>query len=167
MTTKHFMPEEKPNAANLVVPTDGRSAKEVENIQTVLTMFDAGWGANPGWKDVWRDTLSTDVCTFFHSHPVMTGIDTAIEFNEDLFSGFPELAIEIREIIADGDTVVVRGHLKGTHDGLFLGIPASGAGVDVPDVTIFRLKEGKIVESRYFTDLLDVMTTIGAVSPVH
>jgi len=94
----------------------------------------------------------------------MTGIDTAIEFNEDLFSGFPELAVEIREIVADGDTVIVRGRLKGTHDGPFLGIPASGANVDVPDVTIFRLKEGKIAESRYFTDLLAVMTTIGAVS---
>jgi len=33
----------------------------------------------------------------------------------------------------------------------------------VPDVTVFKIADGKVVEMSYFTDLLAVMTTIGAV----
>ncbi len=140
-----------------------RTSAEKDNITVVLEMFDAGWGANEGWQEVWGEHVAADVITYFHSHPPMKGRDAAIAFNAELFAGFPTLAMEVVSVVAEGDTVIVRGQLNGTQDGPFLGVPASGAAVDVPDVTMFRLNDGKIVENRYFTDLLAVMTAIGAV----
>ena len=146
---------------NLVV--GDRTSIERANVEAVLRLFDDGWGANVGWEDVWRTQVASDVRTCFHSHVPLEGLDAAIAFNRELFTGFPTLQMTVENVTVEGNTVIVRGHLNGRQDGPFLGAPASGAVVDVPDVTLFRLEDGKIVESRYFTDLLAVMTAIGAV----
>ncbi|WP_299919526.1 ester cyclase [uncultured Roseobacter sp.] len=140
-----------------------RTPREEANVATVQKMFGEGWGANVGWENLWRANVALNVRTFFHSYPPIEGLDAAIEFNAELFAGFPRLQMTVKKTIAEEDTVIVRGRLTGSQDGPFLGAPASGAVVDVPDVTLFRLEDGKIVESRYFTDLLAVMTAIGAV----
>ena len=140
-----------------------RTASETRNVESVLRLFDEGWGANDGWRDVWRNTMTADFRSIFHAQPPVEGIEAAIEFNAALFNGFPELTVTIEDVIAEGDRVVVRGRLTGTHDGPFLGVPPSGNAVDVPDVTMFALADGKVTEMRYFTDLLAVMTAIGAV----
>lgn len=140
-----------------------RTPTEVRNVETVLRLFNEGWGANEGWRDVWRNTMTTDFRSVFHAQPPIEGIEDAIEFNTVLFDGFPELAVSIEDVIAEGERVIVRGRLTGTQDGSFLGVPASGIAVDVPDVTMFVLADGKVAEMRYFTDLLAVMIAIGAV----
>ena len=136
---------------------EGRAATEAANVKTALRMFDEGW------ETVWRESLSPGFLSYFHSRPLIEGIEPAIAFNRELFVGFPELRMTVEDVVAEGDNVIVRGRLSGSNDGPFLGAPPSGADVLVPDVTIFRLEGGKIVEMRYFTDLLAVMTTIGAV----
>ena len=143
-----------------------RSEMEEANVAMVTQLFNEGWGANPGWEEVWRAHFSPDIQMYFHAHPVIEGLDAAIAFNQELFAGFPTLHVDVEQVIAEGDTVVIRSRLRGSHDGVFLGAPASGAEVDVPDVTVFRMQNSKIVEHRYFTDLLAVMTAIGAVPAV-
>lgn len=141
-----------------------RTETEVANVSLALRMFEEGWGANAGWEEIWRTILAPSFRSYFHSHPPIEGVEDAIIFNRELFKGFPDLQITVEDVVSEGDNVVVRGLLEGTNDGSFLDAPSSGAYVRVPDVTIFRVEEGQIVEMRYFTDLLAVMTTIGAVS---
>ncbi|MEM7487780.1 MAG: ester cyclase [Pseudomonadota bacterium] len=140
-----------------------RTPSEVRNVETVLRLFDEGWGANEGWRDVWRRTMTADFRSIFHSEQPVVGIENAIEFNAALFGGFPKLVVSVEDVITEGDRVIVRGRLTGTQDGPFLGVPPSGNAVDVPDVTMFTLADGKVTEMRYFTDLLVIMTAIGAV----
>ena len=59
----------------------------------------------------------------------------------------------------------MRARLAGSQDGVFLGVPPSGNAVDVPDITLFRFADGKVIEQHYFTDLLAVMSAIGATAP--
>jgi predicted ester cyclase len=68
--------------------------------------------------------------------------------------------------VAEHETVVVTTRLEGVNSGPFLGVPASGERVCVPDVTIFTFRGGRIRTFGYMTDLLRVMTTIGAVQRV-
>lgn len=144
-----------------------RTHIEEENVETVTRLFEEGWGARSGWEEVWRANLAPEFRSFFHAFPPNVGVEPAIAFNRDLFAGFPDLRMTVEDVVAEGDAVIVRGRLTGQHDGPFLGVPATGASVDVPDVTMFRLRDGKVVESRYFTDLLAVMTAIGAVPAVQ
>jgi predicted ester cyclase len=141
-----------------------RTTAEQANVETVLKLLTLGWGGNQNWQAVWRAEMSRDVRTFFHSNPPVKGIANAIEFNALLFAGFPELKLTIVNVIAEGDYVIVQGHLKGRHSGTFLNVPATSTMIEVPDVTIFRLSSGKVLEMRYFTDLLAVMGAIGALS---
>ncbi|WP_298969229.1 ester cyclase [uncultured Roseobacter sp.] len=139
-----------------------RTSVEAQNVETVMTLFNEGWGACEGWRDVWRATMAPEFRSIFHSHQAVEGIEDSIAFNTGLFEGFPTLAVAVEDVVAEGNTVVVRARLTGTHDGPFLGVPPSGQTVNVPDVTLFKLADQKVVEMRYFTDLVAVMTAIGA-----
>ncbi|MGF1475230.1 MAG: ester cyclase [Geminicoccaceae bacterium] len=140
-----------------------RTTAEQRNVRTVLRLFDEGWGANADWETVWRETMTPDFTYYFHSHPPQVGLEDAITFNRALFAGFPGLEVSVEEIVVEGDVVVVRSRLTGAQDGVFLGVPPSGEIVDVSDVTLVRFVDGLVAEQHYFTDLLAVMTTIGAV----
>ena len=144
-----------------------RTETESRNVRLALDMFDAGWGANEGWEDVWRANLAPRFTSRFHAFAPIVGIENAIAFNRDLFTGFPNLEVTVEHVTAEGDSVVVRGRLEGEHEGPFLGAPASGAAVDVPDVTLFRVEDAAITEMRYFTDLIAVMTATGAIPPMR
>jgi steroid delta-isomerase-like uncharacterized protein len=62
-------------------------------------------------------------------------------------TAFPDLAVTLDEILADGDTVVRRFTLRGTHHRPFLGVPASGRPVVLRGIAIDRLAAGRLVES--------------------
>lgn len=150
-------------AMSLPVAAETRTPSEEANVEVVQRLLSEGWGATDGWEAVWREVMAPDFTYHFHAQPPQEGIEAAIAFNAVLFMGFPDLEIAVEEIVADGDVVVVRSRLTGAQTGPFLGAPPSGAEVDVPDLTLFRFDSGRLVEQRYFTDLLAVMTVIGAV----
>ncbi len=146
------------------IDRSGRSAQEESHASIACMMFDKGWGATPGWQEVWREHATPDMVGYFHGEPVPNaGIDAFLAFQEALFAGFPALTTTVTGVTVEGDTVIVQSLLEGRQTGSFLGAPASNAEVRVPDVTIFRFEGGRICEVRYFTDLLMVMSTIGAV----
>ena len=62
------------------------------------------------------------------------------------FRAFPDLRVEIDEMIAEGDKVVVLWTQRGTHLGPFLDFPPTGRSVTYSGINIFRLVDGKIVE---------------------
>src|SRR5262245_8002284 len=47
-------------------------------------------------------------------------------FYAALWGGFPDLKIQIDEMVGEGDKVVWRITASGTHNGLFQGVPATG-----------------------------------------
>lgn len=142
----------------------GRSPEESRHVETALKMFNDGWGTAPSWQDVWRAHSAADMVGYFNGEPEPSvGLDSFLTFQEGLFEGFPDIKTRVTAVTAEGETVVVQSMLEGVQSGPFLGVPPSNNRVEVPDVTIFRFADGKIREVRYFTDLLAVMTTVGAV----
>jgi predicted ester cyclase len=109
-----------------------------------------GWGTQPDWRRVWDETCSQDFISHFcgFAEPVQ-GLDAAKEFNAELFSGFPHLQQEITGIIATATDVIYRHRLTGTHDGVLLGLPATGKPVDISGMTWLRISGGRIVEQWY------------------
>ena len=81
-----------------------------------------------------------------------------------LFNGpFPDLNYVFADIIADGDLVVGRGLISGTHKGEFFGIPATGKKVHWTGTRTFRLKDGKVTEGWFNLDMLGLMQQMGVV----
>jgi steroid delta-isomerase-like uncharacterized protein len=61
-------------------------------------------------------------------------------------AAFPDWHSTLHELLAEGDKVVERFTAGGTHEGEFLGIPATGRRVEMDGINIFRLENGRIVE---------------------
>jgi steroid delta-isomerase-like uncharacterized protein len=81
-----------------------------------------------------------------------------------LRQAFPDLQITVEDQIAEGDKVATRWRGRGTHQGDFLGIPSTGRPMEIAGITIFRLADGKIVESWGNPDNLGMLVQLGVIS---
>ncbi len=100
------------------------------------------------------------------SHGV-TGPERAKQTIARFRTAFPDIHFTVEELIGEADKVVVRVTFRGTHQGEFMGIPATGRQVAVSGVELARLASGKIVEeSWHFFNDLSLMQQLG-VLPEH
>jgi len=66
-------------------------------------------------------------------------------------------------MIAEGDTVVVRGTTSGTQTGAMQGIPPTGKKFTISGIDIFRVVDGKIVEHWDAVDQLGMLQQLGVI----
>jgi len=78
-----------------------------------------------------------------------------------IHSAFPDYRMEIDKIVANEDKVAIRSIQTGTHQGDFMGVPASGKQATWTEMSVVRFENGKIVESWWETDMLGLMQQIG------
>ena len=78
-------------------------------------------------------------------------------------AAFPDINFAVEEIVAEGDTVVTRWRLTGTHLGEYLGKAATGNKVDVDGVSIDRIKGGMVVSGFDAWDSLGFREQIGLI----
>ena len=76
-------------------------------------------------------------------------------------SGFPDIQWTLEETIAEGDKIVARFTMRGTHQGTFLGVPSTGKKIAVQALNIYRFSDGQIIEERGQPDLLGLLQQIG------
>lgn len=77
-------------------------------------------------------------------------------------AAFPDIKAEIQQQIVDGDRVATHWIFSGTHQGTFYGIPATGKPVRFQNVSIARVKDGRVVAYNSETGWLTMLTQIGA-----
>lgn len=70
---------------------------------------------------------------------------------------FPDLHYEIKDVIATKDAVVIRVVMTGTHRGDLFGLAPTGCRVQVDQINIERIRDGRIVEHWRVTDELKLM----------
>ena len=80
-----------------------------------------------------------------------------------IWGAFPNPQLELHDVLEIGDKVVARATLTGQHKGPFMGVPATGAPIAIPTITILRFKDGKCVERWSQADMLGAMVQVGAI----
>ena len=80
-------------------------------------------------------------------------------------NAFPDLNITIEDMIAEGDKVVGRITMSGTHRGEFMGVVPTGKQITLGLIDITRFADGKIVERWSEGDMLGMMQQLGVVPP--
>ena len=78
-------------------------------------------------------------------------------------AAFPDLNISYEDLIGEGDRVLGRYILTGTHRGDFAGIPPTGKQVKISGMDILRLKDGKVTEHWTEMDTLGMMQQLGVI----
>jgi steroid delta-isomerase-like uncharacterized protein len=93
-----------------------------------------------------------------------TGADRAglHDFAKQVRSAFPDLETTVDDIIVEGDRIAVRSTFRGTHEGDFMGISATGKKVEVSNYDFVRFENDQAAEHWGTIDTAALMEQIGA-----
>lgn len=80
-----------------------------------------------------------------------------------MFAGFADLRWDVQETVVEADRVASYSFWTGTHQGEFLGIPATGRSVKVEAWNLDRFHNGQLTESRVMMDVMGLLTQLGAI----
>ena len=91
------------------------------------------------------------------------GTETLKQLLSSYLEAFPDLHMEIKDLIVEGDKIVSRVISRGTHKGEFHGIPPTGKEVTGTIILITRIADGKFVEDWESRDDLGLLQQLGVI----
>jgi steroid delta-isomerase-like uncharacterized protein len=94
-----------------------------------------------------------------------TGPQAFRNFYAAIRSAVPDARYEVEDLIAEGDRVVVRWSMRGTHEGGFRGIAPTGRPIVLKGIAIYRVKGGKLMERWVVSDLYGLLEELQGASP--
>ncbi|MEE9555461.1 MAG: ester cyclase [candidate division Zixibacteria bacterium] len=136
---------------------------EEHNKELVRRMFEEVW--NKGNHEIMDELFSADVV--WHFLPDGSKTTSLEELRDHVRShrkAFPDWAEKIKQIVAEGDLVATHFTSTGTNTGTFRGNPPTGKQIQINEMSIFRLADGKIVEQWLIPDLLSLNQQLGLIS---
>ena len=74
--------------------------------------------------------------------------------------GFPDLSVKNELVISENDLVSIQWRAKGTHRGEFKGKSPTGKPVSYSGVTVYRIKNGQIIEYWAYLDMQHLFSQI-------
>ncbi len=119
---------------------------------------------NAGDVDGFGDALADD----FVDHEELPGLAPTKAgvkaFFRMYFAAFPDLRMDAEDVLPSGDKVVARVRATGTHQGEFMGMPATGKAVDVQLIDIIRFGDDGLAREHWGVfDTMAMMQQLGAV----
>ena len=91
------------------------------------------------------------------------GLEGYTHYYKTFATAFPDQHFTNNDVLAEGDAVIVRWFVVGTHTGPLGGIPPTGKKVEVHGINIVRVAQGLIVEEHMSWDTLGLMKQLGVV----
>lgn len=79
-----------------------------------------------------------------------------------MHAAFPDGVVTIQDQIAEGDKVVTRWTAQATHQGDFMGVPATGKQVLMKAIHIHQIVDGRIAALWEEFDMFGLMQQLGA-----
>jgi steroid delta-isomerase-like uncharacterized protein len=131
-----------------------------ENKNIVRQMFEA---ISRQDLDSMDDLMANDFVLHIHEQ-LLQGWESGKQFLRDEFIAFPDLSIEIEEMVAEGDLVCVRVRETATHDGPYRGLASTGRKLSYTVVAFWRLDNQKIAEGWTVFDRLNFFEQLGVIS---
>ena len=118
---------------------------------------------NKGNLDAIDEFMAPDMV----DHSLVPGQDPGPEGFKKLVTmfraAFPDLHSTVEDLIAEGDKVVGRMTTRGTHQGEFMGIAATGKQIEFSEIHIIRIAGGKAVEHWGISDDMGMMQQLGVI----
>ena len=93
----------------------------------------------------------------------VVGPEGVLKLGDVLLGAFSEIELDIQDVVAEGDKVLVRLQLRGVHSGPFGDYLESGKRFDVMVLDLFRMENGKIAEQWPAIDNLGLQQQIGMI----
>jgi steroid delta-isomerase-like uncharacterized protein len=147
-------------------PRESRmSTAEVTSNKATFSRFHAA--TNSGDAEAISKMIDdvVDPNVLFHA-PVpsdLTGAQALKQVWEVLLRAFPDIHVAVEDVIAEGDKVVSRNTVTGTHQGEYRGLAPTGKSITYNEIFIFRFAGGRIVEIWGVVDAYSQMQQLGLI----
>jgi steroid delta-isomerase-like uncharacterized protein len=82
---------------------------------------------------------------------------------ESLKGAFPDLVFEIDDMVANGDSIVVRWTARGTNTGDYFGMPPTGKSIEITGMNTWNTRDGKAIEGWVNRDDMGLLQQLGVV----
>ena len=136
-----------------------------ENKQLIRRWFDEVW--NNGRAEVIEELFDENgVAHGLGDDPAnpIKGPSGFRPFYETFRQAFPNMVVDVEDVVAEGDKVVARCSVRAKHEGEFMGRAATQAPVEFTGITIVRIDNGKIVEAWNNFDFMTMYKQVGHLS---
>ena len=131
-----------------------------DEMATILRGFEEIW--NKGNVSMMDETWAADAILHV---PIQTeplrGRETAKALVKQLRAAFPDFHVTPEDSFAEGNLVIVRYTMRGTHLGDYFVVPATHRTVVSPEIEIFRVEDGLIQEMFLEFDVMNVLSQLG------
>ena len=135
----------------------------MENSKTNLNVVQRFYDAyNNKREAILNEVIADDYVDYGHQPPGR-GLQGARSDHQDIARAFEDARFDIDEMFGADDRVVVRWTLHATNTGPFAGISPTQKKVEVRGISLYRLHDGKITETRNQADLLALFTQLGTI----
>jgi steroid delta-isomerase-like uncharacterized protein len=135
--------------------------EEERNVAVVRRFIDGA--INGRDLDVIDETWADDLLWSGGSLGTYSGREAFKAFAGANASGaWEDMRLEIYEVIADDEKVVLRFTNSGTNVGPFLNMPATGTRAEWLGIGIYTVRDGRIVEGWFAEDILGMLQQLGA-----
>lgn len=150
-------------AASLIIISCNTSTSESvleRNKRFVLNMNDVLW--NKGKLDRMNEFFSPNIVRhFLPGGSNLKGIENLREDEKKLHEAFPDWHEDIKHIVAEGDLVVIHFVSTGTNKGSWFGNPPTGKRIQINEMSILRIENGKIAEQWLLPDIFSMEQQLG------
>ena len=100
-------------------------------------------------------------------HALPPGLPPGLEgrkiFASALLAAFPDLRVDVNDLIAEGEKLVTRYSVRGTHKGELMGIPPTGKEISITGTAIDRFENGQSIEHWEIIDQVGLMQQLGVI----
>jgi len=135
---------------------------EKENLQLVRESFDA-WNARD--PDEYAKLLDEGYIQESDTLPLpINGRDAAREVMQMYLIAFPDLHLDVEQLMTSGDYVMVRWTATGTQRGELMGIPATNRPGVVRGCSIVEVRRGHVVREWVYWDTGHLLRQLGVLS---
>lgn len=121
-----------------------------------------GEAVNSGNLTALRDVIAPTALDHDPAPDQGLGPEGFIKFFTGFRAAFPDLTIAIDHLVADEENIAIAYTVTGTHQGDFLGVPATGRTMSARGMQIARFENGQMVERWGSSDQLGILQQLGA-----
>ena len=129
----------------------GRAGEAPMDPKQVLTGFYAAVNAHN--FDVMGKYLITDFVDHNPDPGQAPGANGVMHAFDEMYKAFPDLKIQVQQVVVEGDTVVARISMVGTHKGTYMGMAATGKPFRMGGIDMVKVKNGKATERWGYFDI--------------
>lgn len=128
------------------------------------TMRSAYERINAGDIDGFGELVAED----FVEHEETPGLpptkEGTLEFFRALLTAFPDMRMDVEDLLVSGDKGVARVKASATHQGEFMGVPPTGKRMEMQLIDIMRFDAAGLMREHWgVSDMLSLMQQLGVV----